>query len=44
MPFESPPFMPYLLRFGTDTGKPVAASAQPPQDVKPGVPPDPTKP
>ena len=44
MPFEVTPFMPYLMRFGTDTGKPVAASAQPPQDVKPGVPPDPTKP
>ena len=44
MPFEVTPFMPYLMRFGTDAGKPVAASAQPPQDVKPGVPPDPTKP
>jgi len=44
MPFEVTPCMPYLMRFGTDTGKPVAASAQPPQAVKPGVPPDPTKP
>ncbi|HTZ31485.1 MAG TPA: M48 family metalloprotease [Methylomirabilota bacterium] len=44
MPFEVTPFMPYLMRYGTDAGKPVAASAQPPQDVKPGVPPDPTKP
>ncbi|HVM74184.1 MAG TPA: M48 family metalloprotease [Candidatus Saccharimonadales bacterium] len=44
MPFEVTPFMPYLTRFGADAGKPVAASAQPPQDVKPGVPPDPTKP
>jgi len=44
MPFEVTPFMPYLMRYGTDAAKPVAASAQPPQDVKPGVPPDPTKP
>jgi hypothetical protein len=44
MPFEVTPFMPYLLRYGADSAKPVAASAQPPQDVKPGVPPDPTKP
>ena len=44
MPFEVTPFMPYLMRYGTDAGKPVAASAQPLQDVKPGVPPDPTKP
>ena len=44
MPFEVTPFMPYLMRYGADTGKPVAASAQSPQDVKPGVPPDPTKP
>jgi Peptidase family M48 len=44
MPFEVTPFMPYLTRYGADTGKPVAASAGPPQDVKPGEPPDPTKP
>ena len=44
MPFEVTPFMPYLTRFGADTGKPVAASAAVPQDVKPGEPPDPTKP
>ena len=44
MPFEVTPFMPYLMRYGTDTGKPpVAANATPPQEVKPGVPPDPTK-
>jgi hypothetical protein len=43
MPFEVTPFMPYLMRYGTETAKPVAASAAPPQDVKPGVPPDPTK-
>jgi hypothetical protein len=44
MPFEVTPFMPYLTRFGSDTAKPVAASAAAPQDVKPGQPPDPTKP
>jgi hypothetical protein len=44
MPFEVTPFMPYLTRFGSDTVKPVAASAGTPQDVKPGEPPDPTKP
>jgi hypothetical protein len=27
MPFEVTPFMPYLTRFGTDAGKPIAASA-----------------
>jgi hypothetical protein len=44
MPFEVTPFMPYLTRYGSDTTKPVAASAAVPQDVKPGEPPDPTKP
>ena len=44
MPFEVTPFMPYLMRYGADAGKPVAASAAAPQDVKPGEPPDPTKP
>jgi len=44
MPFEVTPFMPYLTRFGGDGTKPVAASATAPQDVKPGQPPDPTKP
>jgi Peptidase family M48 len=44
MPFEVTPFMPYLTRYGSDTVKPVAASASTPQDVKPGEPPDPTKP
>jgi hypothetical protein len=44
MPFEVTPFMPYLTRYGSDAGKPVAASAAAPQDVKPGEPPDPTKP
>jgi hypothetical protein len=43
MPFEVTPFMPYLTRYGGET-KPVAASATAPQDVKPGEPPDPTKP
>ena len=44
MPFEVTPFMPYLTRFGSETVKPVAASAATPQDVKPGEAPDPTKP
>jgi hypothetical protein len=44
MPFEVTPFMPYLTRYGSDSAKPVAASATTPQDVKPGQPPDPTKP
>jgi hypothetical protein len=44
MPFEVTPFMPYLTRYGADVAKPVAASAAAPQDVKPGEPPDPTKP
>ena len=44
MPFEVTPFMPYLTRYGSDSVKPVAASAATPQDVKPGQPPDPTKP
>ena len=36
MPFEVTPFMPYLTRYGTDTGKPIAASAnQPPDANKP---------
>ena len=33
MPFEVTPFMPYLTRYGADTGKPVAASATPPPDA-----------
>ncbi|MGA2095329.1 MAG: M48 family metalloprotease [Candidatus Acidiferrum sp.] len=32
MPFEVTPFMPYLTRFGADTGKPIAASAATPAD------------
>ena len=44
MPFEVTPFMPYLTRYGSDSAKPVAAVATAPQDVKPGEPPDPTKP
>jgi hypothetical protein len=36
MPFEVTPFMPYLTRYGADTGKPIAASAnQPPDANKP---------
>ena len=44
MPFEVTPFMPYLTRYGSDATKPVAASTTAPQDVKPGEPPDPSKP
>ena len=44
MPFEVTPFMPYLTRYGSEGGKPVAASATSPADAKPGEPPDPTKP
>jgi Peptidase family M48 len=36
MPFEVTPFMPYLTRFGSDAGKPIAASASAPADPKPG--------
>jgi len=37
MPFEVTPFMPYLTRYGTDTAKPIAASAtQPSEANKPG--------
>jgi len=44
MPFEVTPFMPYLTRFGSETAKPVAASAVAPSDVKPGDAPNPAKP
>jgi peptidase M48-like protein len=44
MPFEVTPFMPYLMRYGAEASKPVAASTASPQDVKPGDAPDPTKP
>ncbi len=30
MPFEVTPFMPYLMRYGSDAGKPIAASAATP--------------
>ncbi|MGC1483652.1 MAG: M48 family metalloprotease [Candidatus Acidiferrum sp.] len=36
MPFEVTPFMPYLTRFGSDAGKPIAASAATPVDPKAG--------
>jgi hypothetical protein len=39
MPFEVTPFMPYLMRFGTDTTKPIAASA-----ATPDAPPSGSKP
>ncbi len=38
MPFEVTPFMPYLMRYGTDTAKPIAASVtQPPDAHKPSA-------
>ncbi|MGC2526372.1 MAG: M48 family metalloprotease [Candidatus Acidiferrum sp.] len=40
MPFEVTPFMPYLTRFGTDAGKPIAASTAAPGDPKAGDPPN----
>jgi Peptidase family M48 len=36
MPFEVTPFMPYLTRFGSDTSKPIAASAATQVDPKAG--------
>jgi len=36
MPFELTPFMPYLTRFGSEAGKPIAASATTQGDAKPG--------
>ncbi|MHB8502807.1 MAG: M48 family metalloprotease [Candidatus Acidiferrales bacterium] len=36
MPFELTPFMPYLTRYGSDAGKPIAASAATPADPKTG--------
>ena len=36
MPFELTPFMPYLTRFGSESGKPIAASATAQGDAKPG--------
>src|SRR5580700_3080927 len=36
MPFEVTPFMPYLTRFGSDTAKPIAASATTQADPKSG--------
>ena len=45
MPFEVTPFMPYLMRYGADGSKPVAASTSAPQDAKPSAAAvDPTKP
>jgi hypothetical protein len=34
MPFELTPFMPYLTRFGSESGKPIAASTASPNDPK----------
>jgi Peptidase family M48 len=36
MPFEVTPFMPYLMRYGADATKPIAASAAAPAVPKPG--------
>src|SRR6266480_1646426 len=36
MPFEVTPFMPYLMRYGTEPSKPIAASAAAPSDPKTG--------
>jgi hypothetical protein len=36
MPFEVTPFMPYLTRFGSEAGKPIAASVATPADPKAG--------
>ena len=36
MPFEVTPFMPYLTRFGSDVGKPIAASVATQADPKAG--------
>jgi hypothetical protein len=36
MPFEVTPFMPYLMRYGAEASKPIAASAATPGDPKTG--------
>jgi hypothetical protein len=36
MPFEVTPFMPYLMRYGAEASKPIAASAATPADPKTG--------
>src|SRR5213080_1332509 len=36
MPFEVTPFMPYLMRYGAEASKPIAASAAVPADPKTG--------
>jgi hypothetical protein len=36
MPFEVTPFMPYLMRYGAEAAKPIAASATTPTDPKTG--------
>jgi hypothetical protein len=36
MPFEVTPFMPYLMRYGADAAKPIAASVASPADPRPG--------
>jgi hypothetical protein len=44
MPFEVTPFLPYLIRFGADAGKPVAASAAQPDAAPAPGDPQPAKP
>jgi len=44
MPFEVTPFMPYLMRYGTDTAKPIAASVTQPLDANKPSASEPAKP
>jgi hypothetical protein len=44
MPFEVTPFMPYLMRYGSDTAKPIAASVTQPLDASKPSASEPAKP
>jgi hypothetical protein len=44
MPFEVTPFLPYLTRYGTDSAKPIAASATQPDATQPAGDPPAAKP
>jgi hypothetical protein len=44
MPFEVTPFMPYLMRYGTDNAKPIAASVTQPPDANKPTASEPAKP
>ena len=44
MPFEVTPFMPYLMRYGADTAKPIAASVTQPLDANKPSASEPAKP